>query len=264
MIKVAIAGARGKMGAEAVHTMMKKENVELVAVLDYKNIGSCLSDLECFPQSYKVPVYTDFKQLVSDTNPDVLVDLTNPHSVYQHTKEALLYGVRPVVGTTGFTDEQLEELTILAQKQQLGAIIAPNFAIGAILMMKFAREAAKYLPDVEIIEMHHDQKLDAPSGTGIKTAQMIAETREEKQQGHPKEKEIYAGARGANYEGMRVHSVRLPGLVAHQQVMFGGEGQLLTIRHDSLNRSSFMGGIAYCVDHVMDLKQLVYGLENIL
>ena len=264
MIKVAIAGARGKMGTEAVFTMMKKENVELVAIYDYKDIGATLADVEGFPTSYQTPIYTNFEKLVEETKPDVLVDLTNPHCVYEHTKLALNYGVRPVVGTTGFTDEQLEELTKMAKQKKLGAIIAPNFAIGAILMMKFAREAAKYLPDVEIIEMHHDQKLDAPSGTGVKTAQMIAEVRQQKGQGHPNEKELLPGSRGADFEGMRIHSVRLPGLVAHQQVLFGGDGQMLTIRHDSFNRSSFMGGIAYCVDEVVHLDRLIYGLENLL
>lgn len=263
-IKVAIAGARGKMGIEAVHTVMKNDKMELVAVLDYKKVGTTLADLELFPAHYNVPVYTDFAQLIADTKPDVLVDLTNPHCVYEHTKQALLHNVRPVVGTTGFTDEQLKELTDLANVNKLGCIIAPNFAIGAILMMKFAKEAAKYFPDVEIIEMHHDQKLDAPSGTGLKTAQMISEVRAEKVQGHPNEKETHAGARGANYEGMHIHSVRLPGLVAHQQVLFGGKGELLTIRHDSLNRDSFMGGVAFCIEEVVKMETLIYGLENII
>lgn len=264
MIKVAIAGARGKMGIEAVHTVMKREGMELVSVLDYKEIGATLAHLEAFPDHYNVPIYTEMANLVADTKPDVLVDLTNPHSVYAHTKEALQLGVRPVIGTTGFTDEQLEELKGLAHDKGIGCIIAPNFAIGAILMMKFAKEAAKYLPDVEIIEMHHDRKLDAPSGTGIKTAQMIAEVRAAKTQGHPDEKETHEGARGADYEGMKIHSVRLPGLVAHQQVLFGGDGQLLTIRHDSLNRDSFMGGIAFCIEQVMTMEELIYGLENII
>lgn len=131
-------------------------------------------------------------------------------------------------------------------------------------MMKFAKEAAKYLPNVEIIELHHDQKLDAPSGTAKKTAQMISEVREQHKQGHPLEKETMDGARGAEFEGMRIHSVRLPGLVAHQEVIFGGKGQLLTIRHDSFNRECFMDGIVYCVKKVMELEELVYGMENIL
>ena len=264
MIKVAIAGARGKMGIEAVHTVMKHDGMELVAVLDYKEVGETLAQLDIFPKSYEVPIYTDFANLVEDTKPDVLVDLTNPHAVYEHTKQALEYNVRPVIGTTGFTDEQLAELTELATRKKIGAIIAPNFAIGAILMMKFAREAAKYLPDVEIIEMHHDKKLDAPSGTGFKTAQMIAEVRQAKIQGHPSEKETLEGARGADFDGMKIHSVRLPGLVAHQQVLFGGEGQLLIIRHDSLNRESFMSGISFCIETVISMETLVYGLENII
>ncbi|MER2105830.1 MAG: 4-hydroxy-tetrahydrodipicolinate reductase [Solibacillus sp.] len=263
-IKVAIAGARGKMGIEAVHTMMKRDGMELVAVLDYKQEGVTLADLGTFPTHYTAPIFTDFTELVEKTQPDVLIDLTNPEAVYEHTKQALLHNVRPVIGTTGFTDEQLAELTELAATKSLGCIIAPNFAIGAILMMKFAREAAKYLPDIEIIEMHHDRKLDAPSGTGLKTAQMIAEARAEKTQGHPNEKETHAGARGADFEGMKIHSVRLPGLVAHQQVLFGGDGQLLTIRHDSLNRGSFMSGVAFCVEEVMKMEKLVYGLENII
>ena len=263
-IKVAIAGARGKMGAEAVHTVMKNEKMELVATLDYKKVGDTLASLELFPDHFEIPIFTDFEKLVTETKPDVFIDLTNPHCVYEHTKQALLHNVRPVVGTTGFTDEQLQELVDIAKEKGIGCIIAPNFAIGAILMMKFAKEAAKYFPDVEIIEMHHDQKLDAPSGTGIKTAQMISKVREEKQQGHSNEKETHAGARGANYEGMRIHSVRLPGLVAHQQVLFGGTGELLTIRHDSLNRGSFMGGVAFCIEEVMKLESLIYGLENII
>ena len=131
-------------------------------------------------------------------------------------------------------------------------------------MMKFAKEAAKYLPDVESIEMHHDQKLDVPSGTAVKTAQLIQEVRTPKAQGHLEEKETIKGARGGDFDGMRIHSVRLPGLVAHQQVLFGGDGQLLTIRHDSLNRNSFMSGVAFCIEEVMKMDQLVYGLENII
>lgn len=263
-IRVAIAGARGKMGSEAVKTVMKKDGMELVAALDYKHVGESLAQLEMFPPNVDVPIFTNLSILIRETSPDVLIDLTNPHSVYEHTKEAMLHNVRPVVGTTGFTNEQLEELTQIAEENNVGCIIAPNFAIGAVLMMKFAKEAAKYMSNVEIIEMHHDRKLDAPSGTSIKTAQLISEEREARQQGHPNEQETIAGARGADFEGMRIHSVRLPGLVAHQQVMFGGEGQMLTIRHDSFNRESFMDGVVYCVESVMSLNKLVYGLENIL
>jgi len=177
---------------------------------------------------------------------------------------AFRHHVRPVVGTTGFSDEVIAELSQIAKEKEIGAIIAPNFALGAVLMMKFSQMAAKFFQDVEIIEQHHDQKLDAPSGTALKTAKMITELREKKEQGHPEEKETLEGVRGGSIEGIRIHSVRLPGLVAHQQVLFGGEGQTLTIRHDSINRASFMPGIKLAVETVMKLDMLVYGLENII
>ncbi|GEK34142.1 4-hydroxy-tetrahydrodipicolinate reductase [Kurthia sibirica] len=264
MIKVAIAGPRGRMGQEAVHTIMKHDKMELVAVLDHREIARNLADYELFPTTYNVAVFTDLKTLFEATTPHVIIDLTTPETVYKHTKLSLEYGVRPVIGTTGFTDEQLLELTNYAKEHRIGAIIAPNFAVGAVLMMKFAAMAAQYMPDVEIIELHHDQKLDAPSGTALKTAQLIQENRPSHKQGHPDEKETLAGARGADFDGMRIHSVRLQGLVAHQEVLFGGEGQMLTIRHDSYNRGSFMSGVKLCVEKVVDMEELVYGLENIL
>jgi 4-hydroxy-tetrahydrodipicolinate reductase len=169
-----------------------------------------------------------------------------------------------VVGTTGFTEEQIAELTGRSKEKHLGGLIAPNFAIGAVLMMEFAQKAAQYFPDVEIIELHHEHKLDAPSGTAIKTAEMISEVRQEKIQGQPDEVESIPGARGANYQGMRIHSVRLPGLIAHQQVQFGSTGEGLTIRHDSYDRSSFMTGVALACRKVMTLNELIYGLEKLL
>ena len=264
MIRVAIGGPRGKMGQEAVHTVMNNNNMELVAVLDHREIGELFSEQPEFPASYDVPVFLDLESLVSTIEPDVFVDLTTPHQVFEHTLTCLQHGVRPVIGTTGFTDEQLEQCSTLAKSMKLGCIVAPNFAIGAVLMMKFASLAAAYFQDVEIIEMHHDQKLDAPSGTAYKTAQMISEVRPSHKQGHPSEVETLAGARGASYDGIPIHSVRLPGLIAHQQVLFGGDGQLLTLRHDSFNRQSFMSGISFSINQVMELEELVYGLENIL
>jgi 4-hydroxy-tetrahydrodipicolinate reductase len=263
-IKVTIAGPRGRMGSEAVKMVESTSHFKLISVLDHKNGGMMLSDIEGFSYSRGVPVYTDINECFDNETPDVLIDLTTPETGYLHTKTALEHGVRPVVGTTGFTSEQLKELTELASEKSLGCIIAPNFAVGAVLMMKFSQMAAKYFEDVEIIELHHDQKLDAPSGTAVKTAEMISSQRKPKDQGHPEEKETIEGARGADYEGMHIHSVRLPGLIAHQQVMFGADGQTLTIRHDSYNRASFMSGVKFCVDTVMNLETLVYGLENLL
>ncbi len=261
-IKIVIAGPRGRMGSEAVNLVEQTTNFTLVAVVDHKYEGKSLKDLDGF--DVDVPIYTDIDKCFFETNPHVLIDLTTPEIGKVHTKKALLNGVRPVVGTTGFSEEDIKELQELTVEKGIGAIIAPNFAIGAILMMKFSQMAAKYFQDVEIIEQHHDQKLDAPSGTGLKTAEMISAVRETKQQGHSNEKEILAGARGAEYNGIRLHSVRLPGLIAHQEVLFGGNGQTLKIRHDSYNRASFMSGVKLAVESVMKVDLLVYGLENII
>ncbi len=262
-IKVVIAGPRGRMGREAVKLVNETEHFELLAAVDHKYDGMKLSDIEGF-SNIDVPIFTDLEKCLQMVKADVLIDLTTPEVGMVHTKTALQYNVRPVVGTTGFSKADLEELESICREKELGCIIAPNFAIGAVLMMKFSQMAAKYLEDVEIIELHHDQKLDAPSGTAVKTAEMIAEVRTAKKQGHPNEKETLKGARGADIEGMRIHSVRLPGLIAHQQVLFGSDGQTLTIRHDSYNRASFMSGVKVAAETVMKLNTFVYGLENIL
>ncbi|MGG3469631.1 4-hydroxy-tetrahydrodipicolinate reductase [Neobacillus pocheonensis] len=263
-IRIIIAGPRGRMGSEAVKLVTDTQHFTLVSAVDHKFDGIMLSDLEGFHSIHNVPVYNDIEKCLQNVEADVLIDLTTPEVGMYHTKTALSYNVRPVVGTTGFTKTDLEELEGICNEKDLGCIIAPNFAIGAILMMKFSQMAAKYFNDIEIIELHHDKKLDAPSGTAVKTAEMISAVREKKQQGHPNEKETINGARGADFEGMHIHSVRLPGLIAHQQVLFGADGQSLTIRHDSYNRSSFMSGVKVAVETVMKQNKFVYGLENIL
>lgn len=262
-IKVIIAGPRGKMGFEAVKLAESEEDLELVACIDRKYDGVKLKDLDGMPD-LDIPIYEDPQECLDEIDADVLIDLTSPEVGYKHTRLSIEYGVRPVVGTTGFTDGQLEELKQLAEEKRIGVVIAPNFAIGAVLMMEFSRIAAKYFKDVEIIEKHHDNKLDAPSGTAVKTAQLIKQEREQKKQGHPNEKETLEGARGAEYDGMRIHSVRLPGLVAHQEVIFGASGQNLTIKHDSFDRQSFMSGVKLAIDHVIQSETLVYGLDNLL
>ncbi|WP_407268680.1 4-hydroxy-tetrahydrodipicolinate reductase [Radiobacillus sp. PE A8.2] len=262
-IKVIVAGPRGKMGSEALRMIEKEDNLELVACLDRKHDGVKVADIDGLP-AFDALIYSDVETCFQTVEADVLIDLTTPEVGYLHTKLAIEHGIRPVVGTTGFSNEQLQELTNLAEEKGIGTIIAPNFAIGAVLMMQFSKWAAKYFPDVEIIERHHDQKLDAPSGTAVKTAQLIQEVREQKTQGHPDEKETLPGARGADFDGMRIHSVRLPGLVAHQEVVFGLPGQNLTIKHDSFHRESFMSGVKLAVEEVVKLDILVYGLENIM
>ncbi len=262
-IKVIVAGPRGRMGQEALRMIEKEEGFELVGCIDRKHDGSLVKDIEGLP-NLEAQIYTDAEACLSDVGADVLIDLTTPDYAYKHTKLALQNGVRPVVGTTGYTKEQLDEVTQLAEEKQLGAVIAPNFAVGAVLMMQFSKWAAKHFPDVEIIEKHHDQKLDAPSGTAAKTAELIQEVREPHHQGHQDEKETIEGARGADVDGIKIHSMRLPGLVAHQEVVFGGLGQTLTIKHDSHHRESFMTGVKLAAEQVMNLDTLVYGLEHLL
>lgn len=253
-IKVIIAGFLGKMGATAAQMVREDDQLELVGLLD---------PFATEPTVDGVPVFTK-KEDLAGLAADVWVDFTTPKVAYENTRFALEQGFAPVVGTTGFTTEEIAELTRLSAEKSLGGLIAPNFAIGAVLLMQFAQKAAQYFPNVEIIELHHDKKKDAPSGTAIKTAELIAQERERQEQGAADEEELIAGARGANYDGFRIHSVRLPGLVAHQEVIFGSQGEGLTLRHDSYDRVSFMGGVNHAIKAVVTRDQLVYGLENLL
>ena len=263
-IRVAIAGARGRMGIAAVKAITDAGDMEIVAALDHKHDGSFLHGTEVNDERGGIPIYTSFELLESETKPDVLLELTNPDAVYQNMYQAIANGIRPVVGTSGLSLENIEELTTFAKDKKVGGIIAPNFSIGAVLMMKFSAMAARYLGDIEIIESHHDQKVDAPSGTALKTAEMIKDARKPHRQGHPDEKEHMLGARGADIDGMKIHSVRLPGLLAHQEVLLGSKGELLTIRHDSFDRSCFMPGVLMSIRDVMERENLIYGLENII
>ena len=240
-IRVIIAGFKGKMGQAACQMVLADLDLDLVAVLD---------PFEFESEWQGIPVFND-KADLAGFEADVWVDFTTP-------------AVAPVVGTTGFTSEEITELKAFSREQDLGGLIAPNFALGAVLLMQFAAQAAKYFPNVEIIELHHDKKKDAPSGTAFKTAELMAEVRESIQQGAPDEEELIAGARGADFDGMRIHSVRLPGLVAHQEVIFGNQGEGLTLRHDSYDRSSFMTGVNLGIKEVVKRHELVYGLEHLL
>ncbi|MGC4046713.1 MAG: 4-hydroxy-tetrahydrodipicolinate reductase [Armatimonas sp.] len=244
MIRVAVAGAQGRMGSEAVKAVTEAEGMEVVA---------------------QIEVGDDLATKLKESQAQVLVDFTVPSSAMGNIRTALECGTVPVVGTTGITPANLDELTALCEKTGTACFIAPNFAIGAVLMMQFAAQAAKHLPDVEIIELHHEKKVDAPSGTAVKTAQMIAAARA----GNPAPKpenafESHTGATGGTVDGIQVHSIRLPGYVASQEVIFGAPGQRLTLRHDSSDRASFMPGVVLAVRHAPTLTGLVYGLEHLL
>lgn len=241
-IKVAINGAHGKMGAQAVDAVNEDHELELVGALEKSdNLGNTILDAKA----------------------DVVIDFTTAEFAYENTKTIIELGAHPVIGTTGFNPAQIQELTDMCADLKRGAIIAPNFSIGALLMMRMAKECVQYFPHVEIIEMHHDRKADAPSGTSIKTAELIAENRVTPE-AKVDEKELIDGARGGSCNDIPVHSVRLPGLVAHQQVIFGGTGETLNIKHDTINRSAFMPGVVLSCKKVIGLNSLVYGLENLL
>ena len=242
LIRVLINGSKGRMGKESVNAVSEDTDLVLVAQTD---LGDNLPGK------------------IGQTKAQVVLDFTTAAAAMKIAGCIIESGARPVIGTSGLIPEQVTELQKLCNKQNLGGIIVPNFAIGAVLMMKYSQDAAKYFPHVEVIELHHDLKADAPSGTAIKRANLLAESRGMAPQ-TVDEKEILSGARGANAENIRIHSVRLPGFVAHQEVIFGGQNHTLTIRHDSIHRDSFMPGVCLACKKVMDLNELVYGLENLL
>lgn len=262
-IRVIVSGASGRMGRETVKMVLNEEDFELTGAAapsaQGKDAGIIAGVHAC-----GVIVDGDLSETLAKAEADVLVDFTKPELAVRHTRMAIEHGVRPVIGTTGFTPEDIQELDKLCREHAIGGLIAPNFSVGAILMMKFAQEAAKYFPHVEIIEYHGDQKLDAPSGTAMKTAELISETRREIRQGHPNERETLEGSRGGYYNGFRIHSVRLPGVFAQQEVIFGAFGQTLKIRHDSYERAGYMSGVSTAIRKVMELDRLIYGFEHIM
>ncbi|MBR4382238.1 MAG: 4-hydroxy-tetrahydrodipicolinate reductase [Selenomonadaceae bacterium] len=253
MIKVLVNGALGRMGRTVCAAVNADSELELVGACDVLE-GSVEN----------LTVETNLDAALKKFRPEVMVDFTRPNAVFANVMTALENKVSPVVGTTGLDSDALKKIREAAEKNSTPAFIAPNFALGAVLMMLTARKIAKYMPDVEIIELHHDKKLDAPSGTAELTAKMISEVRLKHNQGHPDEVERLAHVRGANVDGIRIHSVRLPGFVAHQEVIFGGLGQTLTIRHDSMGRDSFMPGVVLACKKVRGLKGLTIGLDKIL
>ena len=244
-LRVAVLGAKGRIGSAAVAAVEAAEDLELVAALGR---GDKLEVLEA-------------------SGAQVAVELTTPASVMGNLDFCVRHGIHAVVGTTGWTDERLAQLKgWLAQSPETGVLIAPNFSIGAVLTMKFAQIAAPYFESVEIVELHHPNKVDAPSGTATRTAQLIAEARRAAGTAPAPDATVTAldGARGASVDGVPVHAVRLRGLLAHQEVLLGGEGETLTIRHDSLHHSSFMPGILLGARRVVTTPGLTFGLENFL
>lgn len=262
MIKVGVTGAYGRMGKEVVKAVVNDPCMELVCAIDKFGVGEIAHG--------KIKITDNIEETIKLAKPDIMVDFTEPAVIFENAKIYLNNKVRPVIGTTGLTTKQIEELKELSNKNNTGCLIAPNFAIGAVLMMMFSKMAAKYFNNAEIIELHHNQKKDAPSGTAIKTAQMMAEVNPNFQTGNIKDTELIQGARGALYNNengvgnINIHSIRMPGFVASQEVIFGANGQTLTIKHDTSNRECFMSGVILSIKHTYENNDFVFGLENIL
>ena len=269
-IPVVVNGAAGKMGREVIKAVAQAEDMMLVGAVDKnpdyrgQDVGEVAGCGEL-----EVPIVDDLESILVVATQEqvqgVMVDFTHPDGVYDNVRSAIAYGVRPVVGTTGLSNKQLQDLAEFADKASTGCLIIPNFSIGMVLLQQAAIQASQYFEHVEIIELHHNQKADAPSGTAIKTAQMLSDLGKTYNPPYVQETESIPGAKGSLVgDNIRVHSVRLPGLIAHQEVIFGAQGEIYTLRHDTSDRSCYMAGVLLSIRKVTELKSLVYGLEKIL
>lgn len=259
-ITVIVCGARGRMGQETIAAVSRDPELRLVGATVRTGEESVLP----LPGGGSVPLSSDLAGLLARTRAQVVVDFTRAEAAVQNARIALEGGAHFVTGTTGIPAEEIAEIGRLAERRGLGAIVAPNFAIGAVLAMAFARMAARHFDYAEIIELHHEKKADAPSGTAIATARMMREARGRDFLETEITRETLPGPRGAALGGVRLHSVRLPGLVAHQEVILGGLGQTLTIRHDSTSRESFMPGVLLAIKEVVRRPGLTVGIEPLL
>jgi 4-hydroxy-tetrahydrodipicolinate reductase len=254
-IKVIVHGALGKVGREVVRAVSLDPVTKLVGAVDIKASGKSLN----IPDTTdNVPLSTNLKEIIDATKPDVMVDFTLAKAAMPAIRIAAKNKVNLVIGTTGFSKDDLNEIDRLAKENKVGAIVASNFALGAVLMMHLAKIAAKYFDYAEIIELHHNQKADAPSGTSLSTAKGMAQARGKPFQIPP------GPTRGQMIEGITLHSIRLPGLMAHQEVLFGTAGQTLSIRHDTINRECYTPGVMLAVKEVSKLKGLTQGLDKLL
>lgn len=242
-INILVNGAFGRMGQMTVKTISEHPEFNLV--------GQTGRDY-------------DLKKSIRDSKAQVVIDFTTPEAVFNNCQMIIEAGAHPVIGTSGLTSPQLETLSKQCAELKLGAMVVPNFSLGAVLMMKYAKQIARYLPHVEIIEMHHETKADSPSATALRTAELLAEAQPQINSSNQTSREVVPGARGAKHYRIPIHAIRLPGLLAHQQIIFGNEGETLSLRHDSIDRQCFMPGLSLACKKVMELDHLVIGLDEIL
>ena len=273
-IPVLVSGALGRMGSEVVNSVLNSSDCKLVAAIDTNKInnGKNISQLLNLKSS-DVFVSNDLEgslcsisqEYRKETIRPVLVDFTHPDSVYENTRSAIAYGISPIVGTTGLSPSQINDLSVFAQKAEVGAAIIPNFSVGMVLLQQAASVAAKFYDNIELIEMHHNQKADSPSGTCIKTAEMIEEYPKEYNKDLVKGFESLKGVRGGVRDsGLSIHSIRLPGLLAHQVVIMGSPGETYTIKHDTIDRKAYIPGVLQAIKKIGNFNSLIYGLEKLI
>jgi 4-hydroxy-tetrahydrodipicolinate reductase len=263
-LRVGVVGALGKMGQEVCKTVDAAPDMDLVMAIDKEGAGTSIREFTS-PHAPDIRIEDRLSETLDKVREvDAIVDFTHPKVAAHHALVALKHGVSPIVGTSGLTVSDLASVRSLSEEKGVAAAYIPNFAVGAVLMMKFAMEAAKYMPECEIIEMHHEKKADAPSGTATRTAELIAGSRLRRPDRGRNDMIRIDGVRGGSVGETPIHSVRLPGLLAHQMVVFGGQGEVLTLRHDSMDRSSFMNGVLVAIRGIKSKKGLIVGLENLL
>lgn len=258
-IRVVVNGASGRMGREVINTLCHEPEMQVVGAVELKVTED---QLPLPDSSGVVPFSSNLDDILTSCQPDVLVDFTTAQATMPAVRIATKKGVNLVIGTTGLTADEINEIERLSIACQVGAVVAPNFALGAVVMMHLAKVAAKYFDYAEIIELHHNRKADSPSGTALSTAKAMAEAK-----GKPfylPEQRKPSNSRGQQVEGITLHSVRLPGLMAHQEIILGGPGQTLSIRHDTINRECYMPGVILAIKEVVKHKGLIYGLDKLL
>jgi 4-hydroxy-tetrahydrodipicolinate reductase len=260
-ITVLVHGALGKMGKEVVAAISRDPELELVGAVDIK---ASQDQLTLPDGSKRVPLSTDLSSLLKTCHPKVLLDFTIAEAAMSAARIALKQGIHVVIGTSGLTEENLKEITQLSEANKVGAVVAPNFTIGIAVLLNAVKSAAKFFDYVDISEMHHHEKVDAPSGTALATAKAMVQSRGKPFLYSKTKKETLSGTRGGEVDGVTIHSVRLPGFVASQEVVFGGQGQTLRIRHDTIGRECYMPGVIMAIKEVVNRKGLVFGLDTLL